>query len=310
MARKGLSKCVAVIIGGAIGGSIAGGGVGAAIEAIPSVTSTISIPLAFAIPSVLGLVGAIGAGGFAWGSTTECDKQPPDNGGSGPQSDRSGNQGMIIVRERVIIVWAIMFIAVLLPQVTRFAFSSVFSKQSLLVVQIVMAAIAFCIWVIGTCWLYNQGVTARRRRQELSQLGTLEQIPQVTQHETGLPDETSIKTHVYDLSEGFLALRMKGQVAAFHTVWEKLKTLPLEILAGSLGQSPAATSGLGFAGVSQQLLPVISTISWVVINWPSLSQMSVPEEINALIVKEAKAHGCSLALSYALAHYLQAQLSK
>src|SRR5947209_2584516 len=134
MARKGLSKCVAVIIGGVIGGSIAGGGVGAAIEAIPGVTDTISIPLAFAIPSVLCLVGAIGAGGFAWGSTTECDKQPPDNGGSGPQSGRSEGQIVIIVRERVIVVWTIMFIAVLLPQVTRLLFSSILSQQAQLIV--------------------------------------------------------------------------------------------------------------------------------------------------------------------------------
>src|SRR5690349_7314346 len=118
MARKGMSKCIAVIIGGAIGGSVAGGGCGAAIEAIPNVVTVLGIPFAIIIPSILGLLGAIGAGVFAWGSTSQCDKQPPDDGNSGPPSDRGQVRGIIVVRERVIVVWAGMFIALLLPQIT------------------------------------------------------------------------------------------------------------------------------------------------------------------------------------------------
>lgn len=119
--------------------------------------------------------------------------------------------------------------------------------------------------------------------------------------------EEAIEDRIFQLSNDFLSKRMKGQVATFRAAWEKLKTLPLETL-GQLGQTPAASQGLGFAGGSQQLLPVVSTISWAVISWPSLSQTNAPEKIITQIAEEAWARGCSEAVGYALAKYLQTHL--
>jgi hypothetical protein len=131
----------------------------------------------------------------------------------------------------------------------------------------------------------------------------------------GIPQHTvqpainadAVKTRIFQLSNDFLDARMKGEVATFRAAWEKLKTLPLQTL-GQLGRAPAASQGLGFAGGSQQLLPIVSTISWTVINWPSLSQTNPPERITTLIAEEANARGCRLALSFALARYLESHL--
>jgi hypothetical protein len=302
MARKAPSKCIAVMVGGAIGGFVTGVGCGAAIEAIPSVNDSLSTLIAFAIPLVPGLLTSGGAAYAAWGSTPACDndKKPPDNGGSGSQIERSQEQ-------RVIVVLVVMFLAVLLPQLTRLLFGAVPSQQVQLIVQVVMVAIAFCIWVIGTFWLYNQGVAARRRREELPQLGTLEQTGQKTQPGVSVRDETILKKQVFDLTEGFLVLRRTDLIATFRAVWEeKLRTLPLATL-WQLQQVSAVSRGLGFAGESEELLPVVSTISWAVANWSSLSQTPNTEE---RIVEEAKARGCPWALSFALAHYLQEHLTR
>ena len=136
---------------------------------------------------------------------------------------------------------------------------------------------------------------------EPSQLG-------ISQRAGQLQASTDIlRARIFKLSEDFLSTRLKGQVATFRAAWEKLKTLPLETL-GQLGQTPAASQGLGFAGGSQQILPIISTVSWAVINWSSLSQTKTPEEIITQIAEKARTRGCSDAVGYALAKYLQAHL--
>lgn len=118
----------------------------------------------------------------------------------------------------------------------------------------------------------------------------------------------TIKDRIFQLSEGFLNIQMKNQLATFHAMRKELETLPLEILRGILSQRPKAFQGLGFVG-SQHLFPVISAISWAVINYPNLSKTSTPEQIQAAIASEAEARGCSRALSNALALYIQRRLT-
>jgi hypothetical protein len=98
---------------------------------------------------------------------------------------------------------------------------------------------------------------------------------------------------------------MKAQLPAFRALWERIKTLPVEALGtGMHQQSPSA--GLGFAG-SQSLIPIVSLISWAVLNQSTLTA-SIPEKAKEAIVKEAQARGFPRSQSYALALYLQQHL--
>ncbi len=118
--------------------------------------------------------------------------------------------------------------------------------------------------------------------------------------------EDTLKTRILQLSEGFLGTQMKTQLSTLHTIWESVKTLPLETLA-KLGQLPGVSQGLSFAGENQQAYQVVSVISWAVLNQPTF-QANTSDEIETIIVREAKARGCSLALSHALALYLRPHL--
>jgi hypothetical protein len=128
------------------------------------------------------------------------------------------------------------------------------------------------------------------------------QVNQIPQSETRTSDE-AIKQLIAQLSEGFLSTHMKGQLTSFRSLWERLKVLPLQTLGQRLEQS-TATQGLGFAG-KQQVLPIVSTMSWAILNWSTLRQGKTPEQITEAIVTQANARGCSRAVGYAIARYLQ-----
>jgi len=115
--------------------------------------------------------------------------------------------------------------------------------------------------------------------------------------------DDTLKTRIFQLSEDFLSTQMKEQVTTFRTLWERLKVLPLEALGMGIGSQPSPSTGLGFAD-NQQLFPVISVISWAVVNWPSF-KTDTPKQIQTIILREAQARGCSRAVSSALALYLQ-----
>ena len=120
------------------------------------------------------------------------------------------------------------------------------------------------------------------------------------------PSDASLKNLIYQHAETFFNQRMKKQVRKFNALWEGLKQLPVETLVGELGQLQTA-GGLGFAEGSQDIIAVVSTVSWVVVQaHDPASRSKVTEQ---QIVQEALARGCSVALSHALAHYLHAHLS-
>jgi len=115
----------------------------------------------------------------------------------------------------------------------------------------------------------------------------------------------ALKNRIFQLSEEYIGTKMKAQLPSFHTLWERIKTLPVEALDMGM-QQRAPSAGLGFAG-SQSLMPVVSLISWAVINQSSLTA-STPEKAKEAIVKEAESRGFPRSQSYAFALYLQSRL--
>lgn len=126
----------------------------------------------------------------------------------------------------------------------------------------------------------------------------------VIQHSTVLSTET-LKDRIFHLSERYISSQLKAQLPTFRTLWERVKTLPVEALSKGMHQQ-APSTGLGFAG-SQALMPVISFISWAVINQSTLIAGS-PEQVKEAMVKEAQKRGFSRVQSYALARFLQQHL--
>jgi hypothetical protein len=114
-----------------------------------------------------------------------------------------------------------------------------------------------------------------------------------------------LKNRIFQLSEGYISTHRRTQLPSFRTFWERLKTLPVEALDMGIQQrSPSA--GLGFAD-SQSLIPVVSLISWAVINQSTLTA-STPEKAKEAIVQEAESRGFPRSQSYAIALYLQPRL--
>ncbi len=118
--------------------------------------------------------------------------------------------------------------------------------------------------------------------------------------------EEALKNRIFQLSEDFITTHMQAQLATFRTRWERLRTFPLEVLGRGLGQQPAASTGLGFAG-SESLLPVVSLISWAVINQATFAA-DTSDKVKEAIAKEAQARGFPRSQSYALANYLEPRL--
>ncbi len=55
----------------------------------------------------------------------------------------------------------------------------------------------------------------------------------------------------------------------------------------------------------QHLLPIVSTISWATLHWSTLRQGKTAEQFIEATLTKAQEYGCSLAVGFAIAEYLQ-----
>ncbi len=144
--------------------------------------------------------------------------------------------------------------------------------------------------------------------------GVLQQITQQALTQRDVSEDIALKTRIYQLCDEFIQTQMKEYLATFRQFWGELQEfskISLDTLVdlGVSEQKGVVDQVLGFAE-RQVLRPIIKVISETVVSWPTLVQTNSREQMIEVIADEAMERGCQPELSFALAYYLQSQLTK